>query len=117
MDSGARQSKYHGASKASPGAGHNRDAMFVCLLGNYLVSSLSMVKSVARLARNRRSRTELTWARAYGSIDHANLWHFARRRPLDLDWLIRFWQAEVVSDTSLDLADVLPDWSGEDPCA
>lgn len=109
------------------------------------------------------------------AIDDANLWHFARR-PLDLDWLVRFWQeegrlgtlqemversvterlketnpdrtrdddlnsitalraverigaamvfgrqttlaipdreAEVISDTSLDLADILPDWSGE----
>ena len=27
------------------------------------------------------------------AIDDADLWHFARR-PLDLDWLVRFWQAE-----------------------
>ncbi|HYI96083.1 MAG TPA: hypothetical protein VEX68_21245 [Bryobacteraceae bacterium] len=110
------------------------------------------------------------------AIDDADLWHFARR-PLDLDWLVRFWQAErrlgtlqemversiserlkeanpdrtrgddlnsvtalgavqrigaamvfgrqttlaipdheadLVSDTSLDLADILPDWSGDD---
>jgi hypothetical protein len=110
------------------------------------------------------------------AIDDADLWHFARR-PLDLDWLVRFWQAErrlgtlqemvdnsiaerlketnpdrtrnddlngvtalraaerigaamvfgrqttiaipdrereLVSDSSLDLADILPDWSGDD---
>lgn len=109
------------------------------------------------------------------AIDDANLWHFARR-PLDLDWLVRFWQAEgrlgtlqemversiaerlketnpdrtrgddlnsvtalraverigaamvfgrqttlaipdreteLVSDTSLDIANILPDWSGD----
>ena len=27
------------------------------------------------------------------AIDDADLWHFARR-PLDLDWLVRFWQSE-----------------------
>jgi hypothetical protein len=110
------------------------------------------------------------------AIDSAGLWHFARR-PLDLDWLVRYWQAEerlgtlqemversiaerlketnpdrsradeistatglraverigaamvfgrratiaipdseteLVSEASLDLADVLPDWSGDD---
>ncbi len=110
------------------------------------------------------------------AIDDADLWHFARR-PLDLDWLVRFWQAEgrlgtllemversiaerlrepnpdrtrsadlngvmalhaverigaamvfgrqatiaipdrdpaLASDSSLDLADILPDWSGDD---
>jgi hypothetical protein len=110
------------------------------------------------------------------TIDNANLWHFARR-PLDLDWLVRFWstegrlrtlremversiterlretnpdrsrgdhldsvtalraierigaamvfgrrttlaipdrEGEVISDTSLHLADILPDWAGED---
>lgn len=112
----------------------------------------------------------------FKAIDDSNLWHFARR-PLDLDWLVRFWQAEerlgtlqemversiterlketnpdrtrdddldgvtalraaerigtaivfgrqttiaipdreaeLVSDASLDLADILPDWSGDD---
>jgi hypothetical protein len=110
------------------------------------------------------------------AIDDADLWHFARR-PLDLDWLVRFWQvegrlgtlqemversiterlketnpdrtrgddlngvtalravervgaamvfgrqttiaipdreAELASDSSLDLADILCDWSGDD---
>jgi hypothetical protein len=110
------------------------------------------------------------------AIDDSNLWHFARR-PLDLDWLVRFWQAErrvgtlqemversiterlketntdrtrgddlnavtalhavrrigatmvfgrlttiaipdreaeLVSDTSLDLSDTLPDWSSDE---
>jgi hypothetical protein len=110
------------------------------------------------------------------AIDDADLWHFARR-PLDLDWLVRFWQSEgrlgtllemversiaerlkesnpdrtratdldgvstvcamerigtamvfgrratiaipdreqvLASDSSLDLADILPDWSGDD---
>lgn len=110
------------------------------------------------------------------AVETANLWHFARR-PLDLDWLVRFWQSEgrlgslaemversiterlketntgrarndaldgagavhaverigaamvlgrkatiaipdsedaFTSDSPLDLADVLPDWSAED---
>lgn len=110
------------------------------------------------------------------AIDDAALWHFARR-PLDLDWLVRFWQSEgrlgtlremlersvterlketnpdrsrdddlshvsglravewvgaamvfgrqttiaipdrdteLASDASLDLADILPDWAGDD---
>lgn len=110
------------------------------------------------------------------AIDEADLWHFARR-PLDLDWLVRFWsvegrlgtlqemvegsigerlkernpdrtrgddldgvtalraaerigaamvfgrqttiaipdrERELLSDSSLDLADILPDWPGDD---
>ena len=139
---------------------------------------------VAIMAQLDRERVRL-FAEAAGApqtelflraIDDGNLWHFARR-PLDLDWLVRFWQAdgrlgmlqemvdrsiserlkesnpdrtrgddlnsvtalraverigaamvfgrqtslaipdrqvELVSDTSLDLADILPDWSGDD---
>ena len=56
---------------------------------------------VARMAPLDRKRVRL-FAEAKGApnlerllehIEAANLWHFARR-PLDLDWLVRFWQSQ-----------------------
>jgi hypothetical protein len=38
------------------------------------------------------------------AIDDADLWHFARR-PLDLDWLVRFWQAERRLGTLQEMVD------------
>ena len=38
------------------------------------------------------------------AIDDADLWHFARR-PLDLDWLVRFWQSEGRFGTLLEMVE------------
>jgi hypothetical protein len=56
---------------------------------------------VARMAPLDRNRVRLfaqgqstpNLDRFLEAVDAANLWHFARR-PLDLDWLVRFWQIE-----------------------
>jgi hypothetical protein len=56
---------------------------------------------VARMAPLDRERVRLfaqgmstpNLDRFLEAVEIANLWHFARR-PLDLDWLVRFWQSE-----------------------